>query len=69
MPEAGYSAEVTKIITRTGVFGEITQALCKVLEGKDKGQTIRRNIKGKVEVGDIVLLLETETEAKEIKQK
>jgi len=69
MPEAGFPAEVTKVITRTGVFGEITQVLCKVLDGKDKGQTIRRNVKGKVEVGDIVLLLETETEAKEIKQK
>ena len=62
-------AEVTKVLTRTGVFGEIHQVLCKVLDGYNKGRLIRRNVKGRVSVGDKILLMETEIEAREIKQR
>jgi len=61
--------EVVEIIVKTGIHGEVYQVMCKVLEGKDIGRVIRRNIKGPVKKGDIMLLLETEREAKEIKSK
>ncbi|MCX8197802.1 MAG: 30S ribosomal protein S28e [Candidatus Micrarchaeota archaeon] len=61
--------EVVEIVTKTGIHGEVYQVLCKILEGKDKGRVIRRNVKGPVKKGDVLLLLETEREAKEIKAK
>lgn len=67
--EKGVPAEVVEIVQRTGVYGEITQALCKILEGLEKGRVKRRNIKGLVRKGDIVILLSAEREAKEIKAK
>ena len=63
----GYPAEIVEIRAKTGVYGEIYQVLCKVLEGPDAGRVILRNVKGPVKKGMVIVLLETDREAKEIK--
>ncbi len=66
----GFLAEIVEINShKTGMFGSIIQAMCKILEGKDKGRVIRRNLSGRAKVGDMIRLGDTSREDKPINVK
>ncbi len=65
--DAPVKAEVVTLILRTGARGEIMQVECKVLEGRNSGKVMRRNVKGPVKIGDFLTLRETEIEARRVR--
>ena len=62
----GYPAKVVEIIGRTGLRGEVMQVRCEVMEGKDQGKVLVRNVKGPIREGQILRLTETTMQAKKL---
>ncbi len=62
--EGAVPAIVEACLGRAGTRGEITQVKCRILQGKNKGKSMRRNVRGPITKRDILMLRETEIEAR-----
>ena len=59
-------AQVVKVFKKVGLYGECYQVLVRVLEGPDRGNLLRRNIRGPVKENDLIMLKETERDVRAI---
>jgi len=69
MADDATPAEVIEVVGSTGMHGEAMQVKCRILDGANKGRIITRNTVGPIREGDIVMLLETEREAKKLSRR
>lgn len=63
-----WPAIVEEIVGISSSRGGVTQIRCRILDGIDKNKIITRNVKGPVRPKDILMLRETEIEARRVTQ-
>ena len=61
-PTDSVPAEVVQLLGRSGIKG-VSQVRCKIMDGRDKGKVLIRNVVGPIRLGDILMLKETEMES------
>ena len=61
-------AIVEELIGNAGNRGGVMQVRCKIMDGYDKNKVLRRNVRGPVREKDILMLRETEIEARKLMQ-
>ncbi len=64
-----YPGVVETIVGNADSRGGVNQVRVKVLAGPDTNKIITRNVRGPVKVGDILVMTETEFEARKIVKK
>jgi small subunit ribosomal protein S28e len=70
MEEGGaVPAVVEALLGRTGTRGEVTQVKCRILQGRNQGKSMRRNVRGPIRKKDILMLRETEIEARRLQKR
>lgn len=62
-----FPAVVEEIVGRTGTRGEVTQVKAHIMQGPERGKSIRRNVKGPIRLKDVLILRETQIEARRIR--
>jgi small subunit ribosomal protein S28e len=59
-------AQVVKVFKKVGLYGECYQVLARVLGGRDRGNLLRRNVRGPVKENDMIMLKETERDVRAV---
>jgi len=57
-------AEIIGILNRAGTKN-VMVVKCRIIEGRDKGKVLTRNVVGPIRVGDVIMLKETEMDSGE----